>query len=243
MQTQKRVTSLYYNKYMFGLKVDNIFFGIFRNKKLRYARSALDTINNLLETNPELDPKYIKNYDLPSYIRYNLQNTPYWKCNLYYLDALNIFNFLQDEDTKCRVEYPCHLTVYNNNRKSIQSLQNNLRFSSTLYAPHVDDEKLLLSEPNLELVLTKPAYKYKCYFNSKARRLQSFADYCVKNHENIKVAPRLLKILKKGYIVDGQSFYVKNEKVLMLVKLMLGDKIGRVKKLLFNDKYIYGNEQ
>ena len=122
-------------------------------------------------------------------------------------------------------------------------MQNNLRIDSTLYAPHVDDEALLLSEPNIELVPTEPTYRYKCYFNTKARRMQSFADYCTNNRDNIRAGERLLTIMRKGYILDGQSFYVKNDKMLMLVKLMLGNKIGRIKKLLCNDKYIYGNEQ
>ena len=244
MQAQKRVVSLFYNKFMYGLKLNNIFFGIFRNKNLRVARSSLDTINFVLESDPELiTPKYLKNTDLPSYIRNNLEDTPLWKSRLHYVDALSILNFLRDEDTKCRAEYPSHLTVYNNDRQAIQDLQNNLRIDSTLYAPHVDDEALLLSEPDIELVPTEPTYRYKCYFNTKARRIQSFADYCTNNRDNIRAGERLLTIMRKGYIVDGQSFYVKNDKMLMLVKLMLGDKIGRIKKLLCNDKYIYGNEQ
>ena len=244
MQSQKRVTSLYYNRYMYGLKVDNIFFGIFRNKRLNYARSSLDTINNVLETDPELvTPKYLQLTDLPSYIRNNLQNTPQWKSKLHYSDAVIILNFMRNEDSRCRAEYPNLLTLYNNDRNSIQDLQNHLRLSSTLYAPHIDDEKLLLSEPDIELVPTEPTFKYRCYFNTKARRLQSFADYCTKNCDSIKITDRVLTLLRKGYMADGLTFYVKNEKMLMLIKLMLGDKIGRIKKLVCNDKYIYGNEQ
>lgn len=53
MQSQKRVNKLYYNRYICRLEMKNILSGIFRNKNISYAKSVIDSLNNILDGRTE----------------------------------------------------------------------------------------------------------------------------------------------------------------------------------------------
>ena len=245
MQSQKRVNKLYYNRYICRLEMKNILSGIFRNRNTSYAKSVIDSLNNVIDGRTEpFTSDELKYKDLPMHIKYAITEISLHKFRSNLDDAKLVLHYLDTtEDCKVRVDYPRNISLYSMQREDLQELSNKLYFGSTLYAPTLDDEKLLLSEPNIELVQTPPKYLYKCYFNYRAKHLESFASWCEANRSKIKITDNLIGLLKKGYLVDGHTFHVKNDKVLTMVKLIIGDGLGRVKKLVCNDKYIYGNEQ
>ena len=91
---------------------------------------------------------------------------------------------------------------------------------------------------NLEkntIYLDKPSdYDYKINLNGTADK--NFADYCLKNITKVKAGDRLIKDLQQGRDLKGKYLYVKDEKILTIVRLFLHNNIMRIDRLVYKDK-------
>lgn len=91
-------------------------------------------------------------------------------------------------------------------------------------------------QPNTVIMSSKmQGWGYRLTFNGSVPI--DFKKWAVKNLDKIRVGPILKEMLytNRGY-AHGLYFYVKNEKTVSLVSLMLGDSISRIDKILVEDK-------
>ena len=83
---------------------------------------------------------------------------------------------------------------------------------------------------NIQIVDDKPEYTYKVYLSDKAT--PGFAKWATANQDKIKLGHSLKKNIENNGYLRGFYFWVKDEKVLLLVKMIIGGNIQRIDKLI-----------
>lgn len=100
--------------------------------------------------------------------------------------------------------------------------------------------KVLKIHENLSIVAAPSPYDFKVYLKS-SNSTRKAVDWCRANLDKIKIGEQCLNNMEDG-VVDGNYFYIRDEKVLMLVRMMIGDSISRIERLVYEgdlDKYTY----
>lgn len=209
-----KVEKLFYNTYRYKLAVRNSLVHFFREKKFYFTRQELDKMQTFYDAGKPIQWKRGLRSDT---IR--TQD---------FLDAKMLLKKLENGvDFKLRVENVT-MQIYSNDLKWLESLAKSVSTLKEIY--EIDDNYAHLHEKNI-IVKDKPfKYKYKVYLKSFID--PSFANWADNNQNKIKIGSTLISYIKhKGY-VKGMYFYVKDDKILQLVNLMIGNSIQRVDKIV-----------
>lgn len=199
---------LFYNEYPYKLGVYNPLANIFREKKFRFAREELSRLELLWELNKPLVSGNFrkKEYDTETF----------FECKWLYKE------FISRNDYKLRVEYPT-IQIYSHDKAWLLHISNNVKQADSFYEPPV-----LL--PKNTIIVDKPTeYNYRITLNAKPD--PGLSRWIKSNPKLAKAGPVFLEeVSKKGY-TNGLYFYVRDDKVLNIVGLMLGS-MGRVDKIV-----------
>jgi len=204
----RETKKLFYNEYPYKLGVYNPLAHIFREKKFRFAREELSRLELLYELDrPLITGTYRKKeYDVKSF----------FECKWLYKE-LTLRN-----DYKIRVEYPS-IQLYSNDKAWLTYIAKNVDNPTEFYEPPVVLAK------NTILVEKPTDYQFRVTLNSKPD--PSLASWIVANPKLAKAGPVFLdEVANRGYS-NGLYFYVRDDKVLNIVGLMLGSN-GRVDKIV-----------
>lgn len=221
---------LHYNKYLYKLVIYNSCSSYFRTDfqkdgQYRYAREKLDNIHK----HHRLNVNEIK--------------VPYGRWIDYipkqdYYDAIVIFRYLKntkEKDFLVRVERGT-MYLYSNNRNWLIKLGNKIKQPYTeFWEPDPENLGLLQDNKNIILVKKKPEYLYKCTFGKKLGS-PSLAKWIDANPNLAKIGDTAKWECYNNGWVKGYYFWVKNEKVLFMVQMIVGDNIVRVDKLVYNNE-------
>lgn len=202
-------TKLFYDEYAYKLGLMTPLAHLFREKKWKYCRDELDKLQSCAEENLPLvlgNWHRQKSYDLESFE-----------------EAKILFNELTKTDHyKIRVENPI-LALYSNDKswlKHIASVANN---PVNFYEP-----KYVLAK-NQIIVDYEVVYSYRITFHSKPD--PGLAKWIESNPNLASAGSVCLDAVKENSYVKGLYFYVRDEKILALVNLMLG-KNNRIDKIV-----------
>lgn len=240
MYLVKPVNKLFYNKFFYALELTSPFYGIFRNKNLKYVQKCIDILN-LNYTPSRTDPfKKHEVTGLPIWLQDELQQKliPYYNFVL----AVDIYKFLCDnEECMLRVEYPDNLKIYSNEKRNLITLAKQSKHGNypVFYEPDVADLELLRKEPNVVLIETPDfGYEYKCKFTNRARANDAIYKWLINNaaSRKVRITESTLELCKYEKWLEGRFFYCKNHATLTMAMLVMPDIIGKVEKLLYNDK-------
>lgn len=214
-------TKLFYNKYIYKLRLKNNVGTIFRGLNLRYAKSKLDEMQQAAESDlPILSPF---RYGLREPRTINLET---------FVDACVIYSFLTKHKKECMIRCEGYtLDVYSNERDWLLDLSKQVN-ATEFWEPEEEFRDFLISNVNCIVTENPVEYPYKVYFNNYADR--NFADYC-ENNSNIKIGKIALEGVKREQYLRGFYFWVKTEKQLMLAKIALGTGISKVIKYISKD--------
>ena len=216
--TKYYTTSLFYNKYVYKLKIKNSLTTIFRNLNLRYAKSQLDTMQYYAE----------RDLPIPSPSRWGLRQIRYETLESF-MEACVIYNALHSHKNDCMVR--CEgltLNIYSNEKDWLTDLMK-LVYVDEFHEPQEDTEEFLKNNTNIVISDKEVAWPYKVYLGKFVD--PNFAIYC-ENNQNIKIGKQALKSIKNQEYLQGFYFWTKTEKQLMLAKIALGGGIGRVVKFV-----------
>lgn len=216
---------LHYKKYLYKLKVANPLTGIFRTEiqkggKLEYARSKLEDYLTKEKNGDSLtSTKYrttitISNHDLH--------------------EAYEIYKILRNAaDYMLRCEYQT-LIIYTNDRLLLEKISKKITSREVeIWEPDQKAVEFLKNNTNVIIVNKQPEYPYKITFGKKPGKLE-LAKWIEKNSDKVQIGSVLLQNLKSGARwIQGQYFYVKDENVIFLLQIMIGDNIGRIDKLVY----------
>ena len=199
---------LFFNEYPYKLGVYNPLAHIFREKKFRFAREELSRLELLYELDRPLVTGTFrkKEYDAKTF----------FECKWLYKELI------KRNDYKIRVEYPS-IQLYSHDKDWLHYIAKYVKQPTAFYEPPVVLAK------NTILVEKPTNYEYRITLNSRPD--PSLANWIISNPKLAKAGPVFLEeVAKKGYS-NGLYFYVRDDKVLNIVGLMLGSS-SRIDKIV-----------
>lgn len=204
---------LFYNKYKYKIVLYNNLASIFRNCDLDYARCQLDMIQHQVDTGA-------KSLQLPRRV--------YWSRVIgreeFYESQILLREFGKKKDYSLRVEMS-FLNIYSNDKSWLKTLEKIATSPIEFWSPAHYVESLNENQ----VVVDVPDMKYRVTLKSCD---PSFAAWCENNIDKIKIGDRLLFSIENGSDVSGRYFYVRDEKVLTLIDLMIGSGIRRIDEVI-----------
>lgn len=209
-----KVEKLFYNTYRYKLAVRNSLVHLFREKKFQFAKQELDKMQTFY------------NAGKPIHRQRGLRSDTIKPQD--FLEAKTLLKKLENGiDFKIRIENVT-MQVYSNDLKWLESLAKSVSTLKEIY--EIDDNYAHLHEKNI-IVKDKPfKYKYKVYLKYFVD--PSFEGWANNNRDKIRIGDILLQYIKHKNYVKGMYFYVRDDKILQLVNLMIGNSIQRVDKIV-----------
>lgn len=205
---------MFYNEYANKLVVRNQLAHLFREKQWTHARTHLDRLQHESEKDRPLE--YRRGQRVEPIQAQHLQ------------EARILFNELyQRTDIKLRVENP-RMQIYSNDLKLLERLSTKLRNCIELWSPSADIPLI----PVNTIVLERPMeYEYRVTLGGWVTG--DFSNWIQNNQDKIKIGKRCFEAIQKGHYTQGLYFYVRNERYLSLLQLIIGDSIQRIDKVIY----------
>lgn len=226
MLKQFQTKKLHYGKYLYKIKIGTPISHIFqknrqRDNELSFAKSMIDRYrddcNNTKRkiSNKKIDFKITKNVVNDAEVVYN--------------------NLIDSSDYIVRCEF-MHLMIYTNSESLIDSISSSLSTERyDIWKPDVNTINLLKNSSNLIISNKKVDFPYKLTFGKK-RSKSELGKWITKNKDKVKAGSTiLLNLLSDNRYINGQYIYVKDEKVLLLIQMMIGDNISRIDKIIYKE--------
>lgn len=207
---------LFWNKYLYKLVLNNRLAPVFRNKRLSYAKTMLDSLDVLYKTGQPLILTKTLRQDT---IRES-----------HYLDAKKLYKFLNKEDDyMLRVERS-NLCIYSNDRQWLQSIKTEISVVNLEEFWEPSSETMKILDANTIIVEQEIPFQYRVTLGRK-RGSESFAKWADNNPKQVKLGSVLKEaMLDHGY-VEGMYFYARDDRTLQLCNLML-DNIRRIDRVV-----------
>jgi hypothetical protein len=142
----------------------------------------------------------------------------------------HLLEMIKENDCRTRGE-GSHVSVFTNNRKMVTEIQNT--FFDTVEEIWEPDPSLIhvLKQPNTILVKEPASHPIRVTLNDK--RIDSdFTQWIDANPDKVTVGDTAYRAIKRGWMVGGLYFYLRDDKILSLVNLMIWDNIRRVDRLV-----------
>jgi len=215
-------TKLFYDQYLYKLVITNSLASIFRNNNLAYARGQLDRIQLDYESNSVLRlTMYSRNITITK------QEFVAAKILLSELDIR--------DDYKIRIENP-NMSIYSNNKQWIKTLIAKPLVTKEFWEPKLGTTDLLVKN---NIIITDESFGFKYKITLKDRIDSQFYNWLIANPNKVKIGTTCLQSIKNSNYVRGFYMYIKDEKILQLITLMIGTSIARIDNLVYpaiNDK-------
>jgi len=226
---------LHYNTYLYKLVLSNPIIHIFRTDlqrgvPLSFARSQLDDLTQKYRANEPLTKQTFR-----ATVEIPVES---------YLDAKDIYSILKkNSGYKLRVETSRSLGIYSNDRDMLMRISKKMRESlREFWEPAPGNELILLNKKDIVLVKSPSAYEYKVHLRYTKVDV-AFKNWIDANLDKIKIGAATYGDISTGF-ANGCYFYVRDERVLSLVELLIGHAIRKVDKIVYKgdiDKYKYDN--
>lgn len=213
---------LHYNKYLYKMQFRNSLAGIFRTEwqrkgNLTYAASKLNEYKTQLKTNTIITKTRWGNPEVVPIEDYQ--------------DANKLYRLLkQNKDYMIRCEYNT-LNLYSNDLNMLKDISKKIASKCDIWEPKVENIDFLLTNANVILVDEKPELEYKVTFGRK-RGKPELASWLRKNTDKSKAGKIFISNCEKNSFLQGQYIYAKDEKVILLLQMLVGDNIARIDKLV-----------
>jgi hypothetical protein len=204
----RETTKLFYNEYPYKLGIYNPLAHIFREKKFKFAREELTKLQELYERNEPLT--------LGSFRRKTYDLNIFLECKWLYEELT------ARDDYKIRIEYPI-VQLYSHDKNWLLNISKKVEYAQDFYEPPTVLAK------NTILVKTPSEYGYRITLNNKPD--PSLAKWIISNPKLAKAGPVFLEEVANNGYSKGLYFYVRDDKVLNIVGLMLSSTC-RVDKIV-----------
>ena len=191
---------------------------IFRDKNLAHARDVLDSLQLQIEEGKELEWRRSYRYTVPV-------SSESFATAQYLLAE---FTSQGQDNYKLRCEHP-FMSIYSNDTNWLNTLRRKDLSIESFSEPDVKDINDL--KPNIILTDENPIrMKYKVTVGNQVS--SGLSTWITTNPDKCKAGNRFLQEVKNNGYVNGMYFYVRDEKVLQLVQLIIGGNIKRVDKFI-----------
>lgn len=209
-------TKLFYKQYPYKLTVRTPLAKWFRGGNLKSIKLVLDQLQS-------------------QYNERKLISIVYWSrvVDISIEDLRNakkIFIFLKKESNyKLRIE-STHLSIYTEEKRSVWNLCKDIQDISLEWW----EPKNTLKANEIIASSKLKGWNYRITLSNKVP--EDFSKWAINNFDKIRIGPKLKdNIVNNNPYFLGFYFYVKNEKMLDLVSLILGSGISRIDKIVIED--------
>lgn len=163
--------------------------------------------------------------------------------NAKYLNQL----FKHYSDYRKRVEFGDQIIIYTSDEDMLNELVDNLSGCiKEIHRPKEGIEAFLTQNIGTAIVKTPPEHEFRVYLNGKHID-PSFANWLRSNSDKCKVGDMTLwNIENSSYYTNNSYFYIKNDKVLTMIRMIVGHNIRKVERLVYQgdiDKYTYADKK
>ena len=212
-------TKLFYDAYLYKLQVRTTISNVFRphyNKEIR--RDTLDEYISI--SGPKKQDVNVTRYKIVTYESLT--------------DATHIMNVLLDsaEDFKVRCE-SYSLIIYTNDLSLLERIADGVSDYSRckIWRPIVGSEEYLLTNKSIVVTDKEIKYEYKLYLKNGSNTT-TLVNWIKKNSDKAKIGESTLYALENEYYVNGNYFYVKDSKVLIMAEMVAGKLISKIEKFV-----------
>jgi len=206
-------TKLFYNEYANKLVVRNQLAHIFREKQWGIAKTHLDKLQHCREQGKRLE---LKRGRLVDYI--DIQHLQ---------DAQILYNELYNkQDVKIRVGSP-RIQIYSNDNLLLKRLSNKILNCIEYWQPNTNS---LIPSDTILLKIRQP-YEYRVTLGSYTNKDLSL--WIENNKDKVKIGKSALQAIQNERYTRGLYFYVRNERVLNLLQLIIGSSVQSIHKVIY----------
>jgi len=207
-------TKLFYDRYLYKVSVKNSLSSIFRDKNLSFAKHELGKLQYQHD-----------NENYPLNLVKGLRQVHISYEDFFHAKFL-LNEFEKQSDYKLRVEYPT-IRIYSNDEIWISKLENASMDVIDIYRP----KNINVLTKNTILIDDFP-YEFKITLRDRVDPM--FANWVKVNRDKIKIGDKALECVETNGYCRGFYFFIKNEKILQLVNLMINGSIARIDKIISN---------
>lgn len=216
---------LHYGKYLYKLKTTNTLTSIFRtdlqrNGKLSYAEQRL---KEFVQRNKSNEILTLRNRFSKATVIHSHEVD----------EAYHIYKCLKNAgEYMIRCESRT-LIIYTNDHDLLKKVSSKLSVNVEIWEPAKSAIDFLTNNQNVILVNQEPKFPWKLTFGKKPGS-KILADWIKKNSKNVSIGKVALDHHENEYRwIQGTYMYVRNEHVVMLVQMIVGDNITRIDKLIY----------
>lgn len=211
-------TKLFYDTYKYRLVIQHNLGIIFRDKNLVNARTVLDSLQLQAETEEEIIWKRSIRYSVPV-TRESLITAQF---------LLAEFTNQGHDNYKLRCEHP-FLNIYSNDLAWMELLMDKNLSIESFSRPDINSINDL--KPNIIVTNDNPIeFEYKVTVGNQVST--GLAQWILANQDKCKAGEKFIDLVANNGYVNGMYFYVRDEKVLQLVQLIIGGNIRRIDKFI-----------
>jgi len=160
-------------------------------------------------------------------------------------EANFVLSHIEQYDCKTRNECGRLMSLFTNSTEVLDAFKKDPH--DITYEIHELDPALfgfLEINPKMVIVEEEPDLKYKVYLKGIVD--PSFASWIDANQNKCRVGDITLYNIRNRCYLSNNYLFIRDSKVLALIKLIVGYKISKIEKLVYRgniDKYIHANEE
>jgi hypothetical protein len=127
------------------------------------------------------------------------------------------------------------LNIYTNDILLLEDLKSKLLADAEIWRPSKKTVEFLKQNKNVILVDKDPKFPYKISFGRKPAK-KELAKWIENNRDKVSCGPRLFESLQtENRWIQGQYIFAKDDKVILLLQMLIGDNITRIDKLVYKE--------
>ena len=213
-------TKLFYNKYLYKLRVKNTVGPIFRGMNLGYVKSKLDAMQSDAEADMPIQSPFNHIHSRKKEKTVSLET---------FMDACGVYNALEKNKDYAMVRCEgFNLDIYSNEPEWLKNLMGQVDCWQWHEPENDEIFDYLIDNANTKIIDGDVVWEYKAILGRKVD--PNFADYCENNPDGFRIGNVAKRVVRNNHFAEGFYFYAKNERYLMLAKIALGGQIRRVIK-------------
>lgn len=217
MSREIETKKLFYDTYLYKISMYLPLAPIFRGKNFGYARDTLDRLQQDFEAG---NPMYRTLY---------LRRSSVTADELQAAQVLYKILTTTNEEYKLRVD-STWMSIYSNNTRFLDDIMNKVNVTMSEY--HRPKPELLDIIKDANTVVVKKHIPHKYRITLGERTDQGFVRWAETNLDKIKITDYTLNSIRQNCWTKGLYFYARDEKIIQLLTLILGNSIRRVDKVV-----------
>lgn len=222
-------TKLFYSKYLYKVSFNSSLNNIFRTEyqkpgTLSYVRKKLDALTESYRNGIQMQVPVYRTWQ-------DIDTDTYLNARILYA------TLIRSKEYRIRVESWSRITVFSNDENLIEKIGERLKDTARveIYKPCEITKKTILENTNT-IVSDNPVYwPIKISLGTKRGDYSGFANWIRSNSDKVKIGDVALESLNNGTLgySGGYYLFVKSEKILHLITIMIGDNIRRIDQVVY----------